>query len=477
MRTLAFAWLLAACSSQSGAADAPFRFDAPPAADAAVADAPDALFIGDSRGPPPDGAPDGGPTIALTVEFQGSGAGQVKVAESDQTCSSGCVLAFAPGSHVTLQATVGPGSIFNGWDGACSGGGDCGLTLDADTTVEANFNASASTVTLNTLTAGPGTVSVTPPGSRCGSGCVQFEAGTPVTLTPIPDSGFSFIAWDDKSPCQGAPGSCTFSLDDDTTVTAEFCQFQHVVSVTGDNGHAGTCVAPFRTLVRALAVAQPGDSILAEAGQYDSDGGETFPLVIPAGVRLVGDGVTDTGFPMTQIGGVTSGVIVLGAGATIEQLFIDHPGDVTGDCVLAAEGGTIRADIIANCVNGVNVTGGSGLFVTDTLIVGNGTGLNVLAAASNVRVDQSVIANNDNGIVTHTAIDLGGGPGGSAGENTVACNNDVDLTANGDFAISATNSFWDGGATPSRGCGMGDDLCLVAGATIDITGAQPAMCP
>jgi len=229
--------------------------------------------------------------------------------------------------------------------------------------------------------------------------------------------------------------------------------------------------------VRALAVSQPSDSILAEGGRYDGDSGETFPLVIPAGVRLVGDGVTSTGFPMTQIGGVNSGVIVLGAGATIEQLFIDHPGAVTGDCVVAAQGGTIKSDIITNCVNGVNVSGGSGLVVSGTLLVGNRTGLNVAAAAQNLRVEQSVVANNQNGIVTLTTIDLGGGPSGSPGGNTIACNTGVDLTATGDFAISATNSFWDGGATPTRGCGAGDDICLLSGATIDLTGAQPAMCP
>jgi hypothetical protein len=373
--------------------------------------------------------------------------------------------------------TVGPGSIFNGWDGACSGGADCALVLDADATVEANFNASATTVALTTLVTGPGAVTVAPLGSSCGPGCVQFEAGTPVTLTPVPNAGFSFIAWNNESPCRDAPASCTFSLEADTTVTAQFCQFQHVVSPTGDNGHAGTCLAPYRTLVHALAVSEAGDSILAEAGTYDVDGGETFPLVVPDGVRLVGDGVTNTGFPMTEIDGITAGVLVLGAGAAVEQLFIDRPGDVAGDCVVAAAGGAIRNDIIANCANGVNVTGGSGLEVSGTLLVGNATGLNVLEAAANVRVEDSVIANNMFGIVTQTAIDLGGGPTGSPGGNTIACNTTVDLKANGAFAISATNSFWDGGATPSRGCSGGDDLCLLAGATIDLTGAQAAMCP
>jgi Protein of unknown function (DUF1565)/Divergent InlB B-repeat domain len=479
VRTLALAWLLVACSSQSGAVDAPLVVvaDAPRAVDAVVPDAPDALVIGDSGGPPADAGPDAGQTFTLTIVFQGSGAGQVKVVESAQTCTSECALPFAPGSQLTLQATVGPGSIFMGWGGACSGSADCAVTLDADATVQASFNASDATATLNILVSGPGTVGITPSGSSCGPGCTQFDRGTPVTVMPVPNGGFSFISWNGDGPCESAPASCTFTLDNDTNLTAQFCQFQHVVSVTGDDTHTGTCVAPYRTVGKALSVAQSGDAILAESGQYDGASGETFPLALPDGVRLVGDGITQTGFPNTHISGSGSDVIALGAGATIEQLFIDHPGSVAGDCVLAAQGGSIRADIITNCVNGVDVTGGSGLVVSGSLLVGNQTGLAVAAAASGIRVEQTIVADNQSGIVTLAAIDLGGGTTGSLGGNTIACNSGVDLTATGDFVISATNSFWDGGATPSRGCGAGNDICLSGGATIVLDGAQSATCP
>src|SRR5262249_24737887 len=87
VRTLALAWLLAACSSPSEPTDAPLRFDPPLAVDAPRPDAPDALVIGDSGGPPVDAGPDGGPTVTLTIVFQGSGAGQVKVAGTNQSCS------------------------------------------------------------------------------------------------------------------------------------------------------------------------------------------------------------------------------------------------------------------------------------------------------------------------------------------------------------------------------------------------------
>ena len=40
---------------------------------------------------------------------------------------------------VTLTATADAGSIFDGWDGACSGLGDCMVTMSAATAVAANF--------------------------------------------------------------------------------------------------------------------------------------------------------------------------------------------------------------------------------------------------------------------------------------------------------------------------------------------------
>src|SRR5262249_49424565 len=153
-----------------------------------------------------------------------------------QACTSDCQLGFAPGAPATLHATVaGPGSLFGGWGGACSGSADCALTLGADATVEATFNASAATVTVNVAITGPGTVTLDPPGSSCGPGCSQYNNGTPVVLTPVPSAGLSFIAWS-GGPCDSATAACTLTLVDNASVVATFCQFNHVTSPTGDDG-------------------------------------------------------------------------------------------------------------------------------------------------------------------------------------------------------------------------------------------------
>src|ERR687885_79121 len=58
---------------------------------------------------------------------------------------------------------------------------------------------------------------------------------------------------------------------------------------TGKDAGAGNSQSPFKTLTRALAAASTGTTIQLAAGTYNAAGGEVFPLVVPAGVMLLGD--------------------------------------------------------------------------------------------------------------------------------------------------------------------------------------------
>ncbi|HIK56692.1 MAG TPA: S-layer homology domain-containing protein [Synechococcales cyanobacterium M55_K2018_004] len=57
----------------------------------------------------------------------------------------------------------------------------------------------------------------------------------------------------------------------------------------GNDTGSGTQTAPFRTLSRALRRAAAGDVVRLAGGTYSAATGELFPLVIPAGVVVVGD--------------------------------------------------------------------------------------------------------------------------------------------------------------------------------------------
>ncbi|MBD3880243.1 DUF1565 domain-containing protein [Phormidium tenue FACHB-886] len=62
---------------------------------------------------------------------------------------------------------------------------------------------------------------------------------------------------------------------------------------TGNDAAAtGTQSAPFRTITRALQVAQPNTTLLLAPGTYSAESGEVFPLRLKAGVTIQGDPTT-----------------------------------------------------------------------------------------------------------------------------------------------------------------------------------------
>ena len=83
--------------------------------------------------------------FALTVTRAGSGAGRVTSSPAGIDCGADCAENYIAGTMVTLTAgaTTDPAasaSLFAGWSGACSGTGDCAVTMDASHSVTAAFN-------------------------------------------------------------------------------------------------------------------------------------------------------------------------------------------------------------------------------------------------------------------------------------------------------------------------------------------------
>jgi parallel beta-helix repeat protein len=71
---------------------------------------------------------------------------------------------------------------------------------------------------------------------------------------------------------------------------SEAQQFLFVNPLVGKDTNAGdTQRSPFRTITHALRSAQPNTVIMLAIGTYTADTGESFPLIIPAGVQLQGD--------------------------------------------------------------------------------------------------------------------------------------------------------------------------------------------
>lgn len=68
---------------------------------------------------------------------------------------------------------------------------------------------------------GGGSVLSVPGGIDCGKTCsASFDAGTRVTLTARPDSGFAFVAW--SGACAGSASTCVVTLSSGQSVGASF---------------------------------------------------------------------------------------------------------------------------------------------------------------------------------------------------------------------------------------------------------------
>jgi hypothetical protein len=79
------------------------------------------------------------PNVVLTVNFPGTGLGSVTSSPAGINCAANCSASIQQGTMVTLTAFPADGSIFGGWFGPCSGQSPCTFTLNAPTTVNADF--------------------------------------------------------------------------------------------------------------------------------------------------------------------------------------------------------------------------------------------------------------------------------------------------------------------------------------------------
>jgi uncharacterized repeat protein (TIGR01451 family) len=134
--------------------------------------------------------------------------------------------------HVISATPTGSCPTFTNSASFTSFDGDSG-SATATTTV----SCSGLTVTKNGT--GSGTVTSSPAGISCGSGCSGlFGNGTPITLTATPSVGSDFTGWS-GSGC-GGTGVCTFVVNGAKTVTATFTLQQKRLTVMKKGNGRGT---------------------------------------------------------------------------------------------------------------------------------------------------------------------------------------------------------------------------------------------
>ena len=127
---------------------------------------------------------------------------------------------YAGGESVRLTATAGDDWQFEAWTGDLTGDENpTAITITGDMTVTATFgsNQPADLYTLIVNVEGNGSVLVDPPG--------PFEAGQLVTLTAVPEAGWTFVRWYGEQDSVKNP--TTLGVNRNATITAVF----HAVSL------------------------------------------------------------------------------------------------------------------------------------------------------------------------------------------------------------------------------------------------------
>ena len=180
--------------------------------------------------------PGTGETGGGQVSSQVGAAGTVNCILNGSSATNACSATVKNGSVFVLTELANGTSNFTGWSGACSGTGSCVVTMTQNQTVSPTFTAQQDgfSVTVN----GSGKITSSPTGISCAnpgppSVCTAtFNAGTQVTLTAAPATGFSFNTWS-AGPCVGtSTNPCVFTISTSTTnATATFAANSYLLTV------------------------------------------------------------------------------------------------------------------------------------------------------------------------------------------------------------------------------------------------------
>jgi hypothetical protein len=181
--------------------------------------------------------------VTLTVAGSGSGSGLVSTAAGvaptlkctileGAADSSSCSAVYAVGTRLTLGAAPADGSLFTGWNGACTGIAACSISLADSTRVVATFEVARFTLTIIGAGTGSGSVrsatgglpvincTITS-GQSGATGCAGdfLVSGNRLTLTATAPITSTFSGW--GGDCSGTT-ACSVLLDRNRVVSAAF---------------------------------------------------------------------------------------------------------------------------------------------------------------------------------------------------------------------------------------------------------------
>jgi len=279
--------------------------------------------------------------FTLTVTPNGNGTGTVNSVPTGIDCGLDCTEAYDNGTVVTLFAAAAGNSTFTGWSGSgCSGTGTCVVTMSAARSVTATFTLRRFTLTVTKN--GSGTVTSVPSGINCGADCTEdYNAGTPVQLTAVPNAKQVFTGW--SGACSGT-GTCDVIMDANTTVTATF-ELNRLTVVRSGDGNG--------TVTSNPAGISCGGNCTED---YDAATSVTLTAVASGGSRFVGwsgGGCSGTGTCVVLMNGATT---VTANFADLDTLTVSRTGGGTGTVTSNPAGINCGGDCTEEYLDGTLVT-------------------------------------------------------------------------------------------------------------------------
>lgn len=155
------------------------------------------------------------PCFAVNTAVSPANSGTVSLSPASN-CAGGL---YTQGTQVTFTANPTTGYQFGNWSGGASGTTNpVALTINGATSVTANFQPQCFTVTTNVQPAGAGTIT-TSPASNCG-GAGGYTAGTQVTFTANPATGYTFNNW--SGGATGSANPTAVTVNSNTAVVGNF---------------------------------------------------------------------------------------------------------------------------------------------------------------------------------------------------------------------------------------------------------------
>ena len=213
-------------------------------------------------------------TRTLSVTTSGDGDGVVSSSDEGINCDStigdpeltDCSEVYGAGTEVTLTATSNEGSVFVQWTGCDSTEGNtCFVTMDADRTVDAQFDPESSEETADLSVAKSDTASGFGPDPVSSGGVVAYQ----VSVTndgPDDATGVTAVDTGTNGTVQSASGTnWTCGEPSENTVTCTY----------GPTLSSGGTAEPLRVLVRAPT--NPGTTDMTMTDEATVSGNETDP--------------------------------------------------------------------------------------------------------------------------------------------------------------------------------------------------------